>query len=122
MPARPYTAGTSRTEGNGRSGTAARAQPGSDNALAEQRGGSALAPHPEFFTPHSSCLYGGGRNLEEAVGILCNALVTHLEMHMRPGGAAGGSGFGDDRAALHQVAGLDQQLGIMRVAGGEVVA
>ena len=43
-------------------------------------------------------------------------------MHMRPGGTAGGAGFGDYVAALHQITGLDQQLGSVGVAGGEVVA
>src|ERR1017187_10807006 len=43
-------------------------------------------------------------------------------MHVRPGGAAGGSGLGDYRAALHQVAGFDQQFGGVSVAGGKVVA
>ena len=43
-------------------------------------------------------------------------------MHVRPGGPAGGPGLGNCRAAPHQVAGFDQQLGRVSVTGDQVVA
>src|SRR5450759_1454071 len=77
---------------------------------------------PLRFTPNSFCLDSGGGNLEEAIRILCDALIAHFEMHMRPSRASGGTGLGDYRAALHQTPRFYQQLRIVGIAGRKVVA
>ena len=47
---------------------------------------------------------------------------AHLEVEVRPGGAPGAAGEGDDVSRLHRLALFCQQLGAVAVQRGEPVA
>src|SRR5262249_48463528 len=58
---------------------------------------------------------------QELVGIQRDALLAHLEVQVRAGGAAGRADLGDELALHHHVAHLHEALGKVRVARREPV-